>query len=353
MRAKSTLRSARLIAFLLAVGLGATALDVFVFFPRRPGPGDGVVRRVEIPEGVGRNQLTDILTTAGLCDSPGRLALWLRFSGDLRRVKAGTFDVPDNLTPMEIMAALSGRSSDKGVKVVIPEGFTIGRIARALADAGVLDEDAFIAAAVDAAAVKAAGLKGDSFEGYLFPDTYYFKPGTDPRVVLRIMTDTFHRRLKSAGIPEDAKLFATLTLASIVQAEARVEAEMPVIAGVYVNRLQSPNHPSRLLQADPTVAYGCEPYVVPRAASCLTFKGTLGRKQLDDDANPYNTYKHPGLPKGPISSPGKAALRAAYRPKSVPYLYFVAAASGNGTHVFSITYAEHQKAVDALRAAGQ
>ena len=128
--------------------------------------------------------------------------------------------------------------------------------------------------------------------------------------------------------------------------------EMPIIAGVYLNRPRNPSRPARLLQADPTVSYGCEPFVRPRAPSCVTYKGTLGRRQLDDVANPYNTYKHPGLPPGPIAAPGIDALRAAHRPASVPYLYFVAAASGDGTHVFSKTYPEHQKAVDALRTSG-
>jgi UPF0755 protein len=353
MKPKSVRRSLRLFAFLLTVGLAATAMDVLVFFPRRPAPGKGDIHRVEIPEGIGRNGLADLLSNAGLCNSPGRLALWLRFSGDLKNVKAGTFDVSDNLTPMEIMAALAGRTSDKGIKVVIPEGFTLSRIAEALAEAEILDAAVFLAAATDEKLLKKFAIAGASFEGYLFPDTYYFDKEADPLTVLQTMIDNFKKHLKAAAIPTDKNLTRTVTLASIVQAEAKVEKEMPTIAGVYNNRLNSTDHPSHLLQADPTVSYGCEPHVHPRAASCNTFKGILGRKQLDDPANPYNTYKHPGLPPGPICSPGIQALLAAVHPKKVPFLYFVANAGKDGSHVFSITYDAHQKAVEALRAAGR
>lgn len=352
MKRKPARFSLRLFAFLLVVGLAATAVDVLVFFPRRPAPGQGDIRRVEIPAGVGRNGLADLLENAGLCTSPGRFALWLRFSGDLPKIKAGIFDVPDNLTPMEIMDALSGRTSDKGIKVVIPEGSTLRRIAEALEAAEILDGDGFLKAATDAALLKKLGIKGDSFEGYLFPDTYYFAPKADPSSVIRTMVDNFRKHLKQVGIPEDEQLARTVTLAAIVQAEARMETEMPTIAGVYVNRLSSVDHPSRLLQADPTVSYGCEPYVRPRADSCATFRGTLGRKQLDDPTNPYNTYRHSGLPPGPICAPGIDALLAAHRPKKVPYLYFVANARGDGSHIFSTSYSDHQKAVDALRKAG-
>jgi UPF0755 protein len=345
---KSSWKIFGLAAFLLAVSMAA-ALEVMVFFPRRPAHGFGIVHRIEVQKGIGSSGLVDKLVREKLTVSPLRFGLWLRVSRGMKFLKAGIFDLSDNLTPMEIMAALSGRASDKGIKVVIPEGFTLSRIAAALDDAEVASGKEFLKAATDKSLVRKLGFSGSTFEGFLFPDTYYFAPAAKPEAVIRDMTDNFRRQLKQAGILEDAKLKDTVILASIVQAEAKVGSEMPSIAGVYVNRMKSPDHPSRLLQADPTVSYGCEQFVVPRADSCLTFKGTLGRKQLDDTANPYNTYQHPGLPPGPISAPGLRALRAAAHPKSVPFLYFVAAASGDGTHVFSATYEEHLKAVRALR----
>lgn len=338
-------------AFLAVVAAVATALDVLVFFPHRPASGKGAAHRVEIPRGAGPNGLADILSEADLIESPGRLVLWLRLTGRMKTVKAGTFDIPDNLSPAEVIDALSGRSLDKGTKVTVPEGFTLSRIARTMEDAGLFSASDFIEAATDKARVKKYGFSSDTFEGLLFPDTYFFSPSASPDDVIRTMTDNFRRRLKQAGIPENDSLLRTVTLASIVQAEARVESEMPTVAGVYRNRLTRSEHPSRLLQADPSVSYGCEPFIRPRADSCRSFEGVLTRKQLDDDGNPYNTYKHPGLPPGPICAPGARALAAAHRPPSVPYFYFVTNASDDGTHIFSTTYSDHQKAVNALRAA--
>ena len=116
---------------------------------------------------------------------------------------------------------------------------------------------------------------------------------------------------------------------------------------MYHNRLNDPSFPSRLLQADPTVAYGCEPGVVPRAPSCSGFIGKLTRKHLEDPKNPYNTYRHAGLPPGPICAPGINALKAALHPKDVPYLYFVA--RKDGRHRFSKTLLEHNEAVKLYR----
>ncbi len=334
--------------FAVAACVAAAALEVFVFFPERPARGQGAVHRIEIPKGIGIGRLSERLEQAQLTDSPFRFGLWLRVSRKMQRLKAGVFELSDNLTPSEIMAALSGRDSDKGIKVVIPEGFTLSRIAAALKDAEVASDTAFLRAATDKSLVKKLGFSQETFEGLLFPDTYYFSKNEKPETIIRVMTQNFRKQIKQIKLAEDAKLKETVILASIVQAEAKVESEMPTIAGVYKNRLSSPDHPSRLLQADPTVSYGCEPFVVPRATSCLTFKGTLGRKQLDDASNPYNTYQHPGLPPGPIAAPGLKALSAAANPKTVPYLYFVASPSGDGTHVFSTTYEEHAKAVRAL-----
>jgi UPF0755 protein len=123
---------------------------------------------------------------------------------------------------------------------------------------------------------------------------------------------------------------------------------MPAVAGVFANRLARSDFPSRLLQADPTVAYGCEALQGPVSAACARFAGRLTRAQLDDADNPYNTYRHPGLPPGPICNPGLDALRAALRPAAVPYLYFVA--SARGRHVFSSTLEEHERAVARYRA---
>jgi UPF0755 protein len=335
-----------ILAWLLLLGVAVTAYDLLLRYPNEPAPGEGRLREVTVPEGIGPKGLAARLEKAGLISSPGRFALWLRLTGGLVGVKAGEFHLTDNLTPREIVSVLEGASNSKGERVLIPEGFTLGDIAGALADAGIVDRARFIAAATDSELLKTLEVPGPTFEGYLFPDTYYFEPGSQPEAVIQIMLGRFREKLAAMGIPKGADLKRITTLASIVQAETGLPSEMATVAGVYVNRLFGPHYPSRLLQADPTVAYGCEPYVTPRAPSCASFKGRLTRAQLNDPKNPYNTYELKGLPPGPICAPGEAALRAAFKPRRVPYLFFVAKPNGKG-HTFSETLEAHRRAADA------
>jgi UPF0755 protein len=337
-----------LLALLVLLGCAATAVDVLYRFPNLENSRVKDAVRITVPKGIGPRGLADLLGRAGLTTSPGRFALWIRLTGGMLGIKAGEFEVRRDLTPKEIVTVLSGRTLHKGIRVLIPEGFTLSRIAHTLAAAKIVDQEAFLSAATDAALVKEMGIPGATFEGYLFPDTYYFDQGTSAERIIAAMVDNFNAKVALLHIPRE-RLHDTVILASIVQAETAHADEMPIVAGVYRNRLDDTRHPSRRLQADPTVAFGCEPYIRPQAPSCATFQSVLKRNQLDDPVNPYNTYRHPGLPPGPISAPGLAALEAAAFPTAVPFLYFVAAANGNGRHVFSTTLAEHEAAVRAYR----
>jgi UPF0755 protein len=332
------------LALLAFLGVAGTALDVLVIFPSSSGPAGDGPREVEIPAGVGPKQLAALLAEAGAVDSPGRFALWLRLSGRLPEIRAGRFALEPGLSAAVIVDVLAGRGQAPGTRVTVPEGFTLAQTAAALERSGVCSAAEFLAAATDPALLAGLGIPGPSAEGFLFPDTYFLDPGTAAPSVVRRMHGNFARRYAALD-PGDADPLRTVTLASIVQAEAVVADELPVIAGLYANRLDSPGFPSRLLNADPAVAYGCEPHVRPRAPSCEGFTGMLTRRQLDDPANPYNTYRRPGLPPGPICAPGSAALAATLRPAPVPYFYFVACGEER-RHVFSATYEEHRRAVE-------
>jgi len=334
--------------FLIVLGAGGTALELLVRFPAEAGPGNGDHREVVIPPGVGPNRLSEILVAGGLIDSPGRFRLWLRLVGGLPQVKAGSFVLADDMSPEEILDALAGRTADRGVRVTIPEGYTLNQMGEALEGVGLLSWESFLAAATSERLLAELGIPRRTAEGYLFPDTYFFDRAATGEQVVRRLHRTFRERVAALDPPAGDALHGAVVLASIVQAEARIVDEMPEIAGVYRNRLERPGFPSRLLQADPTVAYGCEPGVVPRAPSCEGFTGTLTRRQLDDRANPFNTYRHPGLPPGPICAPGSDALAAAFRPARTPHFYFVAGTDGR--HVFSTTLEEHQRAVARYRA---
>jgi UPF0755 protein len=331
----------------LLVALGAAAAELLWRFPSAPGPGSGDPLVVEIPRGVGPRQLAGLLAEAGAVGSPDRFALWLRVTKRLPLVKTGRFTLRGDMTPHEILEIIASSDEGRGIRVTVPEGFDLGRIAEALADARIGTAPELLAAARDPALLLELGIPGASAEGFLFPDTYFFAADDGAEAAVRKMHARFEEKLAALGPPKGTDLKTAITLASIVQAETGLAEEMPIVAGVYRNRLTRPDFPSRLLQADPTVAYGCAAFLEPKAPSCARFGGRLARSQLDDPENPYNTYEHPGLPPGPICSPGADALAAALRPADVPYLYFVA--GPNGRHRFSKTLAEHAKAVELYR----
>jgi UPF0755 protein len=335
-------------ALLIAFGAGYTAYDVLVRYPAAEGPGDGSPVEVEVPRGAGPVIISKLLHEEGLISSPGRFRLWIRLSGRLSGVRAGQFVVTDDMSPRRILDALSGTAAYRGNRVTIPEGFDLDRISDALEAAGVVSEESFFLAAWDTELLEELGIPGKTPEGYLFPDTYFFEPDSDPREVVRRMHANFESKILDLGI-DGGRLDDVVTLASIVQDEARVQDEMPVIAGVYANRLDAARFPSGLLQADPTVAYGCIGGIRPEpvAPSCEGFSGKLTRAHLEDADNSYNTYRHPGLPPGPICSPGMAALEAAATPKEVPFLFFVAGLLG--WHRFASTLADHNANVELYK----
>jgi UPF0755 protein len=249
------------------------------------------------------------------------------------------------------LAALVGSDAPR---VTIPEGFSRFDVADRLAARRVCARDAFLAATTDPALLASLGVPGASAEGYLFPDTYDLEPGTAPAEIVRRMVENFHARtadLFETHGPALATTRATphdaLVLASILEKEAIVPEEQPIIAGVFWNRLRRPEFTPHRLQADPTVSYGC---LVARdaAPSCARFDGhRITRAMTNDALNPYNTYRNDGLPPGPISNPGLGAIEAALAPASHDYFYFVA--RGDRRHTFSRTLAEHDAAVDVYR----
>jgi UPF0755 protein len=341
------------IATLLAVlaVLGATGW-LFVIYPDTDGPTNDVEELdIEITEGMTLRQLARTLKSEGVIKDAKVWSLYMRMRGLDRHLRQGKvrFRVP--MTPEEVARHATTGLGRIQVRLLIPEGFSRFEIAHRLEEYGVCDADAFLAATEDASLLASYGVEANDAEGYLFPDTYEFDDGTRPRRVVERMLANWTRRheeLEERYAEELRKkngwtTHDLVTLASIVEKEAAVPAERPRIAGVFWNRLTSKRFlPRRRLQADPTVQYGC--VAVPEAApSCEDFDGRITRAMLDDPENPYNTYRHSGLPPGPISNPGKAAMAAVIDPEKHDYYYFVA--RGGGQHHFSKTLRQHNIAV--------
>jgi len=220
-------------------------------------------------------------------------------------------------------------------EVVIPEGLTAAQIALRLEAAGLSNAAEFSAFASDPASPGSLGVEGATLEGYLFPETYRLPRGLAVREVAKVLVDQFlrvWREVEPQARSQKLSMLEVVTLASIVEKETASPEERPLIAAVFRNRLKR----GMRLETDPTVIYG-----IP------DFDGNLRRRDLENAENPYNTYQIPGLPPGPIASPGADALRAVVDPAESDYLFFVS--RNDGTHVFSKTFLEHVRAVDQFQ----
>ena len=290
--------------------------------------------RIRVEAGSGAAVVGASLAQQGWVRSAAAFVVWSRLTGSDRQLQAGYYRAAGRLNLVELVRLLtSGRPLEE--TVTIPEGSTIRTIAALLAQRGLVDPDRFVRLALDdrwlgGELARRLGKPPGSLEGYLFPDTYRFSPGQGEEQILRRMVARFVERVlpiyRELGEGSGLSLHEAVILASIVEKEAMVDPERPLIASVFRNRLRL----GRPLQADPTVLYALGDG--PRR---------LTREDLAVDS-PYNTYRYPGLPPTPIASPGEASLRAVLAPASTPYLYFVA--RGDGTHIFSRTFREHRQA---------
>ncbi|MGH7603575.1 MAG: endolytic transglycosylase MltG [Gemmatimonadaceae bacterium] len=291
--------------------------------------------RVIIPRGASFADAADSLSRANLVGWRKMFRIYARLTGGDRNIKPGTYLLKHGTPWSDIISALHGGHGLVNT-ITIPEGYTVSQIAPLLARTLKVPVESVQVAVRDTALLARLDLPTPTLEGYLFPDTYAFPIGTTARQAVREMVYDFERRWKPDW---DAKAIALninrndlVTMASIVEREARLPEERPVIAAVYYNRLRK----GMLLQADPTVQYALGHHV-----------GRVLYKNLAVQS-PYNTYVHKGLPPGPVASPGVASLVAAANPANVPYLYFVA--SRDGHHEFRMTLGEHTTAIREVRA---
>jgi UPF0755 protein len=317
------MRSARRLVLAMSVALASACR----------GGGTGEVR-VQVPRGATLRVAAESLAKAGVVQNATAFRLYAMVRGRDRSIRAGTYLFKRGISWGEVLDDLRG---GKGLEhaITIPEGWSLFQIVPQLARVLNAPVDSVEAAVRDTALLHALDVPTPTLEGYLFPDTYVFPEGTTPRTAVRIMVDRFQRvwqpewdqRLQALAMSRND----VMALASIVEKEARLPEERPVIAAVYLNRLKS----RMLLQADPTVQYALGKHVA-----------RVLYKDLEVDS-PYNTYKHLGLPPGPIASPGRPSIIAALNPANVPYRYFVAHPDGH--HEFTESFTAHSVAVRGAR----
>lgn len=316
-------------AVLLLVGAG------WFFWRALQSPYKGYAQpsaQVEVRKGQRTSVILRHLQVAGVVRDEYIPLIYIKLLRNRDSLKAGVYEFNRPLSAVQVIDKLI--RGDVVLKTVtIREGLDRFAVAKLFAAEGLGKESEWSRITGDPELIRDIAPDAQSLEGYLFPDTYKFNPGTSARTIVQAMVQNFRKNFTSemAYITTGLDAHQTVTLASIVETEARLPQERAMVASVYLNRLRR----HMLLGADPTVIYALK--------LAHRWDGNIHKGDLQI-ASPYNTYRFPGLPPGPIANPGAASLRAAAAPASTPYLYFVA--RHDGSHAFSTTLAEHNRNVE-------
>jgi UPF0755 protein len=369
---KRSFRTALVVVLGSLVLVGALAgwfINRALSYPDEANEGSGKDVEVEIKSGMSFPSIASQLASQGVIEKPTWFRMYAMWEGKTTQIKPGKYLLKDNETPRTILKKLTEGVKEVTVRVTLPEGKTMLEYFELIEKAQIAKAAELEVIARDKAFLGKFAITGDTVEGYLFPDTYQFRINEKPTVVLSRLI-TRHQEVwneLAAKHPKDtAKLKELtgwsdrdiLTMASIVEKEAVVARERPIIARVFINRLTSKSFKPKKLQTDPTIRYGC---MVPqqKSAACIAWHepclkanppkpmgcDRLHRAQLDDVDNPYNTYAHEGLPPGPISNPGKASIEGTLSPDTNDYFFFVAKAKGASEHAFAKSVDEHERNV--------
>jgi UPF0755 protein len=282
-----------------------------------------------VKKGDSAQQIGTNLEQMGAISSKSKFVFFAKLLGKSQYLKVGRYEIQPRSSLSSIIGMIV-RGESTPFDITIPEGFSMGQIANLLESTLDIDMNQFHETVTDRQILDSLGVPGDNLEGYLSPSTYNFYYQENPRKIISTMVTHFYESLPDSFNSKARNLGLTsnqaVTLASMIEREARLDSERPIIAAVYLNRLKK----GMRLECDPTVIYAL---------------GGLGRPLLRDDLDfdsPYNTYRNYGLPPGPIANPGVKSLEAAVNPSSAGYLYFVA--NGDGGHIFSYTLDDHNNA---------
>ncbi len=320
-----------LLALVILAGTFAGGAAYATYYIINPMGGDEPVR-VDIPPGAYASDVGELLVRSRLVRDARLFRLTLRLTKSEKDLKPGTYFIDPNQNMMEIINQLK-TGHGKIHLVTIPEGLVLDQIARLLEKEGIITSQDFHEALRDNT-YRINGEEMESLEGYLLPDTYDFPRHFEADDVISTMVDDFNRRVvpiyneKKKNMPRELTLHQVITLASMVEREAQVASERPKIAQVYFNRMDR----NMRLECDATVQFA-----LGKQKEVLTYR------DLEVDS-PYNTYLHPGLPPGPIASPGLDSVNAVLDPEPNPYLFYVRNdVKNDGSHVFGRNYSEHQE----------
>jgi peptidoglycan lytic transglycosylase G len=327
------MRKLPLLVLLLVISAAAAGVWIYLRIGEPYRGYQGAEQFVEIPAGAGSRTIGDRLVQGGIVRDALSFRVGLYISRKGRHLQAGEYRFDRAMTPIEVIDKLA-RGDVYVISITFREGLTSAEMGKIFEAHGLGPASAFVAAAHDPSPIKPLDSAARDLEGYLFPETYLLSRHTDASRLVKLMTDRFEHvftpELRQAAEANGLTVRQAVTLASIVEKEAARPEERPLVAAVYENRLRI----RMALQCDPTVIYALE-----RAGK---YTGNLRRDDLAFDS-PYNTYRYPGLPPGPIASPGRASLEAVVHPAPVDFLYFVS--RNDGSHEFARTLDEHNRNV--------
>ena len=331
----------RWVALFIAAGLAAVLACVALYSLQSPYRGFADDVFLQFPKGSGTRTMAQKLAEAGVVRYAWQF--WLARSIHPRtRLQAGEYRFDRAASVNDVFSRL-GRGDVFYFSFTVPEGSNMFDIARLVESEGIMSGQDFLQAAEDPALVhemiRDIAPSAMTLEGFLFPSTYRVGHSTTPAALCQMMTGQFRKEWKKLMPDAGADGLKTVTMASMIEKETGVPEERPVVASVFQNRLRI----GMTLDCDPTVIYA--------ALLDERYRGVIHRSDLDNK-HPYNTYRHAGLPPGPIANPGASALEAALHPAETGFLYFVANPGGAG-HVFSANLAAHEKAVQSYRHATQ
>jgi UPF0755 protein len=315
--------------FISLCGLAVFILDLRHYAGQPAGAAPKKVV-ITIPAGQSLKATTETLFKSRIITNPFKFNMVARLKGYDKQLKAGEYTLAASMPPIKILEKLV-KGEVKLYKITVPEGLNIYQIAELVAQAGFAGQAVFIENATDAALAREHGIAAETFEGYLYPETYYFPKSVSTKTIVSSMVKRFRlvfkpeweARCKQLGF----SIHQVVTLASIIEKETGAPFERRLISSVFHNRLKK----KMRLESDPTVIYGLK-----------NFDGNLNRKHLET-LTPYNTYKIRALPPGPISNPGSESLEAALYPADTQYIYFVS--KKDNTHQFSTNFNDHNQAV--------
>jgi len=321
-------------AFILLVLLAFIGVAAAFYLTSKPYKGFEGERFIDIPKGTSTRGIAAILRKQGVVQHDWTFLL-ARAITPGAKLQAGEYRFRDPASAQEVLNRID-RGDIFYLELVVPEGQNMFDIAKDVKRLNVFSDIAFLKTARNPASILDLDPEAPSLEGYLWPDTYRLKRTTTPAQLCAAMTQKFRSKWKELNTR--ANVHKTVTLASLVEREARVPGDRPLVSSVFHNRLRE----GMKLDCDPTTVYA--------ALIENRYRGKIYRSDLDNPSL-WNTYKNAGLPPGPIANPGFNSLKAALNPADTHYLYFVVKPDGSGAHIFTGSLAEHAAATEAYRRA--